>query len=41
VNSPASFQGKLIPVGVLMAAAQSRAPMLPLTVDCLMRDAVH
>ena len=40
LNGPASFQGELVPAGVLTASAQLRAPMLPLPVDQLMQDSV-
>lgn len=40
VNGPASFQGEPAPPGVLTDAAELRAPMLPLSVDRLTKDAV-
>ncbi|MCY4286579.1 MAG: DUF499 domain-containing protein [Thiotrichales bacterium] len=40
VNGPASFQGEPVAPGVLTDAAQLRAPMLPLAVDQLTKDAV-
>ena len=40
VNGPASFQGEPAPPGVLTDAAELHAPMLPLAVDRLTKDAV-
>jgi hypothetical protein len=40
LNGPASFQGEPVPTGVLTKTAQLRAPMSPLQVDRLMKDAV-
>ena len=40
VNGPASFQGEPAPPGVLTDAAKLRAPMQPLSVDRLTKDAV-
>ena len=40
VNAPASFQGEPTPPGVLTDAAELRAPMQPLSVDRLTKDAV-
>ena len=40
VNGPASLQGEPVPPGVLTDAAELRAPMLPLSVDRLTKDAV-
>ena len=40
VNGPASFQGEPVAPGVLTDAAELRAPMLPLSVDRLTKDAV-
>ena len=40
VNGPASFQGESAPPGVLTDAAEVRAPMLPLSVDRLTKDAL-
>ena len=40
VNGPASFQGEPVPPGVLTDTAELRAPMLPLSVDRLTKDAV-
>ena len=40
VNGPASFQGEPAPPGVLTDAAELRAPMPPLSVDRMTKDAV-
>ena len=39
-NGPASFQGEIVPPGVLTDAAALRAPMPPLVVERLTQDAV-
>ena len=38
VNGPASFQGELLPSGVLTETAVLRSPLQPLSVDRLMQD---
>jgi hypothetical protein len=40
VNGPASFQGEPVPAGILTHSARLRAPLQPLSVDCLMQNAL-